>query len=58
MSKLLNEERRRVAVLYQEGMTIRAIAAETGVAYTTVHRILKEYKVVMRSRGGNRKSKD
>jgi len=37
------KQRDRVLALRTAGMTVRAIAAETGVNKTSVHRICKQY---------------
>ncbi len=37
---------------YDDGASIRALAAETGRSYGFVHRILSESEVSLRSRGG------
>lgn len=37
---------------YDEGASIRSLAAETGRSYGFVHRILSESEVSLRSRGG------
>lgn len=39
-----------VAVKYKNGMTIRAIAAETGRSYGAIHRLLREEGLPMRPR--------
>lgn len=49
-----NEMRRVVvASCYASGLSIRAIAAITGVSFQAVHSMLKRMKVPMRQRGGN-----
>ena len=37
---------------YEQGRSIRAIAADTGRSYGFVHRVLMESGVTLRSRGG------
>lgn len=45
-----------VAQAYNDGATVRAIAADWNVGYGTIHRILTLHDdVVMRPRGGGRK---
>lgn len=39
---------RRAVELYEQGLRIRAVAEDTGIARTTVLRILKSHGVVMR----------
>jgi len=45
----LSDELRRK---YEQGSSIRAIAADTGRSYGFVHRVLMESGVTLRSRGG------
>lgn len=42
---------------YSQGMSIRALAAETGRSYGFVHRILTENDVDLRGRGGATRGK-
>jgi hypothetical protein len=42
---------------YSSGMSIRALAAETGRSYGFVHRILTENDVDLRGRGGATRGK-
>lgn len=42
---------------YQQGASIRSLAAETGRSYGFVHRILSESEVSLRSRGGATRGK-
>jgi transposase len=41
-----------VASSYRKGASVRAIARKTGKSYGTVHNMLQEKRVKMRSRGG------
>ncbi len=41
-----------LATKYQAGVSIRALAEETGRSYGFVHRILTEQEVSLRGRGG------
>lgn len=45
-----------IARKYQDGASIRAIAEESGRAYGTIHRLLVDSGVQLRSRGGNRRA--
>ena len=55
-SRLVGEDRERLASQvtgqYDEGKSIRDIAAETGRSYGFVHRVLAESGATMCSRGG------
>lgn len=55
-SRLVGEDRERLTTQvtgrYDEGKSIRDIAAETGRSYGFVHRVLVENGTAMRSRGG------
>lgn len=54
--RILGEARDRIraqiARKYERGMSIRALAAETGRSYGFIHRIVTESDVPMRARGG------
>lgn len=54
--RLVGEDRDRLASQvtdeYQDGKSIRDIAAATGRSYGFVHRVLVESGIAMRSRGG------
>jgi hypothetical protein len=47
-SKLASDLKKR----YDEGESIRSLAASTGRSYGFIHRILSEYGVTLRGRGG------
>jgi transposase len=49
-----NEARRHtVRVLYDSGLSIRAIAERIGVSFQAVHSLLRRSGVVLRPRGSN-----
>lgn len=45
-----------LAERYQAGASIRTIARRTGRTYGTVHRLLNEAGVTLRTRGGDQRS--
>lgn len=45
--------RQQAAALYRAGLTLRAIAAQMGVSYQAVHKLLVKAGVERRPRGGN-----
>ena len=47
----------KVAKLYQNGATIRQLAASTGRSYGFIHRLLRESGADFRARGGNNRPK-
>jgi transposase len=47
------ERRHTVIVLYESGLSIRAVAARIGVTFQAVHRMLHRAGVPMRPRGHN-----
>lgn len=49
--------RQQLAAQYKAGTSIRTLAALSGRSYGSVHRLLSEAKVTMRSRGGAIRSK-
>jgi predicted transcriptional regulator len=48
---------KELAEAYQAGRSIRQLAAETGRSYGAVHRLLVDYGVTLRGRGGARRAK-
>lgn len=47
------ERRRLVASLYKAGLSLRQIAAQTGVTYQAVYQMLVRQGITMRPPGGN-----
>jgi predicted transcriptional regulator len=43
----------RLKAHYEQSFSIRALAESTGRSYGFAHRLLEEYGVVLRTRGGN-----
>lgn len=48
---------RRIKTMYEAGMSLRQISRELNWSYGAVHRLANEAGVVMRSRGGNNRSR-
>lgn len=52
-----DEVRAELVARYQEGASIRSLAAEFGRSYGFVHRMLREAPITLRPRGGSRVTK-
>lgn len=48
------EQQQRIVTAYTQGQTVRAVAADEDLSYSTVHRVLERCGVPMRARGGRR----
>jgi predicted transcriptional regulator len=59
--RITGEERQRLGERlkagYEEGKSINQLAAETGRSYTSTHRMLREFGVTLRGRGGKNRVK-
>jgi predicted transcriptional regulator len=47
----------RLKAGYEQGKSINQLAAETGRSYTSTHRMLREFGVTLRERGGKNRVK-
>ncbi|MGH3956000.1 helix-turn-helix domain-containing protein [Mycobacteroides salmoniphilum] len=52
MAKTRDEERAELKAAYEQGASIRTLAADAGRSYGYVHRALVESGVTLRGRGG------
>lgn len=48
------ERRQRAADLYVAGSTVRSVAKDIGRSYAVTHKLLREARVPMRSRGSRK----
>jgi len=55
--EMIREETDRATRLYEDGLTIRAIAGRLSRSYGTTYRRLKDAGVMLRSRGGSTRRK-
>lgn len=53
--KYTEKDRAWIVKRYQEGLTVREVAAARGCSYHTAYRFLKESNVQMRPRGASKK---